>query len=90
VFLLLAGMAVLCTVITRDTNVTKWYLIMVACGDIGHMYANYAVMGSQVFWDFGQYNEIMWGNVAVTLFLHVNRLATLAGLFGKLGRLEAV
>ena len=84
VFLLLAGMAVLCTVVTRDANITKWYLIIVACGDIGHIYANYAVMGPQVFWDFSQYNEIMWGNVAVTLFLHVNRLATLLGLFGRI------
>jgi hypothetical protein len=28
---------------------------------------------------------MMIGNVGVSLFLHVNRLATVAGLFGKLG-----
>jgi hypothetical protein len=79
-------MAVLCTIITRDAKVTRWYLAMVAFGDLGHLYASYSVMGTQVFWDFGRYNEVMWGNVGITLFLHINRLATLLGLFGRVGR----
>lgn len=65
---------------------TKWYLFMVACGDIGHIYGCYKVMGPEVFWDFGGYNDMMWGNVGLTVFLNINRLATLAGVFGKIGR----
>jgi hypothetical protein len=86
VFLLLGGLAILCTVITRDANVTKWYLGMVACGDLGHIYASYKVMGPQVFWDFAQYNDVMWGNIGFSAVLHVNRVATLLGLFGRMGR----
>jgi hypothetical protein len=86
VFLLLGGLAILCTVITRDVKVTKWYLGMVACGDLGHIYASYKVMGPQVFWDFAQYNDLMWGNIGFSAVLHVNRVATLLGLFGKVGR----
>jgi hypothetical protein len=86
IFLLLGGLAILCTVITRDANVTKWYLGMVALGDLGHIYSSYAVMGPQVFWDFGAYNDLMWGNIGASAFLHVNRVATLLGVFGRVGR----
>jgi hypothetical protein len=86
VFLLLGGLAILCTVITRDARVTKWYLFMVACGDIGHIYASYRVMESDVFWNFGGYNDMMIGNIGVSAFLHVNRILTLLGVFGKIGR----
>ena len=82
-FLLLFGNAILCTVITRDKRVTRGYLLLAAVGDLGHLWANWKVMGPEVFWDFGGYNEVMWGNVAVTVFLHVNRLATVLGLFGR-------
>jgi hypothetical protein len=85
VFLLLAGLALLCTVLTRDARVTRWYLLMVACGDLGHIYASYKVMGSSVFWDFSNYNDMMVGNVVVSAFLHMNRLATLLGVFGRVG-----
>lgn len=84
IFLLLAGFAMLCTVITRETRITKGYLLVAAAGDLGHLYANWKAMGPTVFWDFGKYNEIMWGNVAVTVFLHVNRLATVMGVFGRI------
>ncbi|KAH7078059.1 hypothetical protein BKA63DRAFT_440464 [Paraphoma chrysanthemicola] len=86
VFLLLAGLAVVCTVITREGRVTKWYLFMVACGDLGHIYASYKVMGSDVFWNFSDYNDMMVGNVLVSAFLHVNRGLTLIGAFGRVGR----
>tara|TARA_R110002003_G_scaffold113_3_gene9839 strand:+ start:37729 stop:38076 length:348 start_codon:yes stop_codon:yes gene_type:complete len=86
VFLLLAGLAVLCTAITREARVTKWYLFMVACGDLGHIYASYKVMGSEIFWNFSEYNDMMVGNVVVSAFLHVNRGLTLIGAFGRIGR----
>ena len=84
IFLLLGGFAVLCTVVTREKRITKGYLLVAAAGDLGHLYANWKAMGPAVFWNFGAYNEIMWGNVAVTVFLHVNRLATVSGVFGRL------
>lgn len=83
VFVLLAGLAVLCTAITREARVAKCYLVMVACGDLGHIYSSYVVMGPSVFWNFASYNDMMIGNVAVSAFLHINRLATVLGVFGK-------
>jgi len=56
--------------------------MVVALADLGHIYAVYRVWGS-VFWDLGLWNDMMWGNVGVSTFLHVNRLATLLGLFGS-------
>ncbi|KAF2632371.1 hypothetical protein BU25DRAFT_406911 [Macroventuria anomochaeta] len=88
-FLLLAGYALTCTVLTLDGNVTKYYLLFAACGDIGHLVANYAGMGSAVFWAYREWNEVMWGNIAVTIFLFLNRLGTVLGLFGMPGWVTA-
>jgi hypothetical protein len=85
-FLMLGAMNVLCTVVTRDVRTTRYYLALLACGDMGHLYANYLGMGREVFWDFGAYNDVMMGNVYITLFLLVNRVATLAGVFGRMRR----
>lgn len=84
--MLLAMISLLCTVVTREARVTKYYLAILAAGDIGHLYANYKGMGRDVFWNFGAYNEVMIGNVWATVFLWVNRIATLAGVFGRFGR----
>lgn len=95
-FLVIAGYAITCTVLTRDPHVTKYYLIFAACGDVGHLLANYYGMGARVFWAWGEWNEVMWGNIAVTIFLFVNRVATLGGVFGRpawrggVGRREGV
>jgi hypothetical protein len=86
IFVLLAGIAIICTVITRDANVTKWYLGIVAIADLGHIYSSYKVMGPQVFWNFSGYNDLMWGNIGFSALLHVNRVATLLGIFGRVGR----
>ncbi|CAO2658276.1 Nn.00g059990.m01.CDS01 [Neocucurbitaria sp. VM-36] len=86
VFLLFAFLNILCTVVTRDVTVTKYYLAILACGDVGHLYANYKGMGPHVFWNFSNYNEFMIGNVWITVFLWVNRIATLAGVFGRVRR----
>lgn len=83
--MLLAGLAIVCTLITREARVTKWYLGMVAAADLGHIYASYHVMGGDAFWNFGQYTDVMWGNIGFSAFLHVNRVATLLGVFGRVG-----
>ena len=84
-FILLAGYALTCTVLTNDPTVTKYYLIFAACGDVGHLAANYAGMGTAVFWAYREWNKVMWGNIAVTIFLLLNRIATVNGLFGTPG-----
>lgn len=38
-----------------------------------------------MFWNFAEYNDLMWGNVAASAFLHVNRVATVLGVFGRFG-----
>lgn len=55
------------------------------CGDVGHLVANYKGMGRDVFWAYMEWNEVMWGNIAVTVFLFLNRLFTLSGGFGRTG-----
>lgn len=56
---------------------------MIALGDLGHIYSSYKVMGPEIFWNFNEYNDMMWGNIGVSAFLHVNRLATVFGVFGR-------
>ncbi|KAF2473072.1 uncharacterized protein BDR25DRAFT_282292 [Lindgomyces ingoldianus] len=85
VYLLLGLIAILCTAITHEARVAKYYLFFVALGDLGHIYASYRAMGPEIFWDFSGYNDMMWGNIGGSAFLHVNRLATILGVFGRLG-----
>jgi hypothetical protein len=83
IFLLLAAMAVICCW-TTHASISRWYLIAVALGDLGHIYATYCGMGPAAFWDVSGWNDLVWGNVGASLFLHVNRWATVLGLFGPL------
>lgn len=82
VFVLLALLAIICTH-TTHSDIIKKYLLAVALGDLGHIYACYRTLDNAVFWDFAQWNSMAWGNIFVSVFLHVNRLATVVGLFGK-------
>lgn len=82
IFLLLAAMAIIC-VFTPHPEIAKWYLIAVALGDLGHIWSCYVGMGSS-FWDVGSWNGVVWGNIGASAFLHVNRLATVFGLFGRI------
>jgi len=84
VFLLLAAMAVICC-FTTHSEIAQRYLIAVALADLGHIYAVYSALGDKVFWDFNSWNQMTASNVGVSIFLHINRLLTVAGLFGKLG-----
>lgn len=84
VYLLLALLAVVCCW-TTSRSVIRGYLAAVALADLGHIYAVYRVLGHETFWDVGQWNDMIWGSVGVSAFLHVNRLATLLGVYGKVG-----
>jgi hypothetical protein len=79
-------LSILFTVVTREPRMTKYYLAAAGVGDLGHILASYKVMGSEMFWDFGGYNDMMVGNVIVSAFLWVNRALMLWGVFGKVGR----
>jgi len=85
-FLVQCMLSILLTVVTRESRMTKYYLVAAAIGDVGHIFASYKVMGSEIFWDFGDYNDLMAGNVFLGVFLFVNRLLTLSGVFGRIGR----
>ncbi|OCK85778.1 hypothetical protein K432DRAFT_377289 [Lepidopterella palustris CBS 459.81] len=88
IFLLLLLVAVLCLFISREARVARFYLLFVALGDLGHIYSSYRAMGPRKFWDFGNYNDIMWGNIGASAFLCVNRVATLMGVFGAVGSVK--
>jgi len=84
VYLLLAAIAVLCS-FTKHGAISRKYLLIVALADLGHVYSSYVGMGDSYFWDVGSWNDMAWGNVGVSAFLCVNRIATVLGLFGKFG-----
>ncbi|EXJ65681.1 uncharacterized protein A1O5_11208 [Cladophialophora psammophila CBS 110553] len=84
VFLLLAAMAVICC-FTVHPEIARRYLIAVAMADLGHIYSIYCALGDKVFWDLNQWNQMTYSNVGVSVFLHINRLMTVAGMFGQLG-----
>lgn len=83
VFLLLAAIAVICCW-TKHPEIARRYLIAVAFADLGHIYAAYKGLGHEVFWDLTQWNDVAYGNIGASAFLHINRWLTVAGLFGKL------
>lgn len=84
VLLLLALIAIICCW-TSHPDVAKKYLLALALADLGHVYAAYRGMGEELFWDVGRWNTMAWGNVGVSVFLNVNRWATVFGLFGTIG-----
>lgn len=85
-FLVQCLLSLLFTVVTRESRLTKYYLTAAAVGDLGHIWASYHVMGAEVFWDVDGYNDMMVGNVVVSAFLWGNRVVTLLGGFGRVGR----
>lgn len=85
IYLLLAGLAIVCCW-TSDRTVARNYLLVVALADLGHIYTVYKVFGYEKFMNLGSWNDATWGNVGVSVFLHVNRLATVLGVFGRTGR----
>lgn len=83
VLLLLAAVAVICC-FTTYPDIPKKYLVAVALADFGHVYAAYAALGDEYFWDVSKWNDMTWGNVGVSVFLNVNRWLTVLGIFGSI------
>jgi hypothetical protein len=51
--------------------------------DAGHVGLTASAMGWDAFVDVGSWNALVWGNVGITAFLLLNRLAYFAGVFGE-------
>lgn len=83
IFILLALLAIICCW-TKHPEIITRYLLAVAIADLGHCYATYRAVGSEDFLDIRGWNDVIWGNVGVSLFLHINRLATVGGVFGRI------
>ncbi|KAJ5780465.1 hypothetical protein N7457_005625 [Penicillium paradoxum] len=67
---------------TTEPRVLRNYLIGLAIADIGHVYATYLAMGWDAFADVAAWNALTWGNIGITTFLFVNRIAYFMGIFG--------
>jgi hypothetical protein len=87
VFLLLAGLAVVCPFF-GDAAVARGYLIVVGLADMGHIYSSYLGMGTY-FWDLNSWNQMAWANIGVSSFLCVSRFATVVGIFGRIGKTDS-
>ncbi|KAF7156426.1 hypothetical protein CNMCM5623_010096 [Aspergillus felis] len=68
---------------TTEPRVLRNYLYALAIADVGHIYVTYCCMGHDRFVDVMNWNVLTWGNVGVTGFLMINRIAYLTGLFGE-------
>ena len=88
VLLLLNFMALICCW-THHPDIAKKYLVAVALADFGHIYAVYASLGDDIFWDVSKWNNMVWGNIGASVFLNLNRWATVLGLFGTVGGRKA-
>ncbi|KAJ5162180.1 hypothetical protein N7492_007572 [Penicillium capsulatum] len=66
---------------TSEPKVVRNYFVGLAIADVGHIYATYLAMGWDAFIDIGAWNALTWGNIGVTGFLFVNRIAHLMGMF---------
>lgn len=81
-YLLMALMGVAILSSTSEPKVLRNYFIALAIGDLGHLYVTYLGTGWLYFVDISQWNAMAWGNIGVTSFLLVNRLAYFLGMFG--------
>lgn len=79
-------LSLLFNVVTHDYKLTKYYFAAASVGDLGHIWASYRFMGSEVFWNWREYNDMMFGNVVFSVVFLVMRVGTLRGWFGKIGR----
>lgn len=89
-YLLMCLMCLGVIVHQKEAWAIRNYLIVLAIGDIGHLYGSIYGLGSlENLLDFASYNQMTWGNVAATLFLLVARSLTLLGAFGPLRDVKA-
>lgn len=68
---------------TTEPKVVRNYIIACALADVGHLSATYSVIGREGFVDVGGWNHMAWGNIGITAFLLIVRIAYLIGLFGS-------
>ncbi|OAX81031.1 hypothetical protein ACJ72_04633 [Emergomyces africanus] len=78
--LMVVGVGVLYS--TSEPKVVRNYLIALAVGDLGHIYATYWFIGFDDLINVMEWNDLMWGNIGFTGILFVNRIAYLLGMFG--------
>ncbi|KAK0726513.1 hypothetical protein B0T21DRAFT_293240, partial [Apiosordaria backusii] len=83
VLLLLAGMAVVCC-FSRDRRTVRGYCIAVAFADYGHIWSIYKALGPEAFWEFGKWNDMVWGGVGVSVVLNLVRWGVVFDVFGRL------
>lgn len=81
--LLFVGIGVLCS--TSEAKVVRNYMAALALADVGHMYCTYLGIGWDALIAVNGWNDLTWGNIGITGFLFVNRVAYLLGAFGKAG-----
>ena len=67
---------------TTEPKVLRNYVIALGIGDVGHCLSTYLAMGHEVFVDVARWNFLAWANFAFSVFLLVNRIAYLLGMFG--------
>ncbi|EED13812.1 hypothetical protein TSTA_100560 [Talaromyces stipitatus ATCC 10500] len=68
---------------TSEIHVLRNAVVALSIADLGHLYATYAAMGPDTFFDVASWSLVSWGNIGFTAFLFVNRIAYLLGLFGS-------
>ncbi|WEW57490.1 hypothetical protein PRK78_002957 [Emydomyces testavorans] len=85
--LLFVGVGVL--YFTSEAKVIRNYLIALAIADVGHIYSTYLGIGWKALIEVNKWNDLMWGNVGISTFLFVNRVAYLLGMFGNASGLRS-
>ncbi|KAE8354250.1 hypothetical protein BDV28DRAFT_131349 [Aspergillus coremiiformis] len=83
IYALLGFLSFLVLYSTNDPNVLRKYILVYCFSDINHLYATYRGLG----WDtlvnpWAWQNVLTWGNVGMTVFMFVNRVLFLLGVFG--------
>ncbi|KAE8147801.1 hypothetical protein BDV25DRAFT_27337 [Aspergillus avenaceus] len=68
---------------TRDPKVLRNYVLAYCFSDINHLYATYRGVGWDTFVDPRAWDNVLtWGNIGLTVFMFVNRVLYLCGVFG--------
>ncbi|OKL63560.1 hypothetical protein UA08_01928 [Talaromyces atroroseus] len=68
---------------TSEPHVLRNAVLALAIADLGHLYATYAAMGPELYFDVASWSPVAWGNIGFTAFLFLNRVAYMLGLFGS-------
>ncbi|KAB8236880.1 hypothetical protein ETB97_005749 [Aspergillus alliaceus] len=67
-----------------NPKVLRRYVMAYCFSDVNHLYATYRGLGWATFVDpWAWQNVLTWGNVGMTVFMLVNRVLFLLGVFGE-------